>query len=165
MGVYPQSIPSFGVHTLHGRRMKLFSTFKKFHTHKTFIPTNSGPLGKSIPKRPQFRLCEVYPRLLRGETHDSGTVRRVTKLEIILERQIQTFPNLFFVFSILKNHTLKTYPRMDAAWKKGAYPGKRCIPSHGLQKKAVRYGQVYNIILIYCQKFSNSLIVVNRLSL
>ena len=30
---------------------------------------------------------------------------------------------------------------MDAAWKKGAYPGKRCIPSHGLQKKAVRYGQ------------------------
>ena len=73
--------------------------------------------------------------ILRGETHDSGTVRRVTKLEIILERQIQTFPNLVFVFSILKNHTLKTYPRMDAAWKKGAYPGKGCIPCMVCRKR------------------------------
>ena len=31
---------------------------------------------------------------------------------------------------------------MDAAWKKGAYPGKRVHTLHGLQKKAVRYTQV-----------------------
>ena len=30
---------------------------------------------------------------------------------------------------------------MDAAWKKGAYPGKRVHTLHGLQKKAVRYTQ------------------------
>ena len=82
---------------------------------------------------------------LTSASNGSGTVRRVTKLEIILERQIQTFPNLFFVFSILKNHTLKTYPRMDAAWKKGAYPGKRVHTLHGLQKKAVRYTQAVSV--------------------
>ena len=110
-----------------------------FQLLKSFIPTKLS-YPQILDHR--FRLCEVYPHLLRGETHDSGTVRRVTKLEIILEIQIQTFPNLFFVFSILKNHTLKTYPRMDAAWKKGAYPGKRVHTLHGLQKKAVRYTQV-----------------------
>ena len=119
MGVYPQSIPSFGVHTLHGRRMKLFPTFKKFHTHKTFIPTNSGPLGESIPKRPRFRLCEVYPRLLRGETHDSGTVRRVTKLAWKTNSNFSKFVFCFF-------NSQKPYPKNIPSH--GRRMEERCIP-------------------------------------
>ena len=140
MNVYPQSIPSFGCIPSHGRRMKLFSTFKKFHTHKTFIPTNSG-IRRKHPQASSVSTLRSIP---------SPTKRRDAWLRYCTTGyqardhswQIQTFPNLFFVFSILKNHTLKTYPRMDAAWKKGAYPGKRVHTLHGLQKKAVRYTQV-----------------------
>ena len=44
---------------------------------------------------------------------------------------------------------------MDAAWKKGAYPGKRVHTLHGLQKKAVRYTQGVDSIVKNINLHSN----------
>ena len=79
MGVYPQSIPSFGVHTLHGRRMKLFQLLK------SFIPTNSG----AFPRK--------HPQVQKVETISPVPYSVFIKLEPFLNSKFKLF-KMFLLF-------------------------------------------------------------------
>ena len=110
MGAYPRSIPSFGVHTLHGRCMKLFSypqiLEQKFHTHKFW----------SIPKKasPSERTINPVPYSV------------VIKLEPFLNYKFKLFQSVFS-----KKHTLAWTPH----GRKVHTQGKGCIPCMVCRKR------------------------------